>query len=102
VVAVLATLAWAGAVGYLLKDRVAHPRQFMDALARVAGAVGVRTAGGPLTGGGGPVGVEDPTPLTGMAYWLRPWGSNDPSGVVPYRPGRVVMVGLPSEVTPKT
>lgn len=26
----------AGAVGYLLKDRVAHPRQFMDALARVA------------------------------------------------------------------
>lgn len=26
----------AGAVGYLLKDRVAHPRQFMDALAQVA------------------------------------------------------------------
>lgn len=25
-----------GAVGYLLKDRVAHPRQFMDALAQVA------------------------------------------------------------------
>lgn len=27
----------AGAVGYLLKDRVAHPGQFMDALAQVAG-----------------------------------------------------------------
>lgn len=26
----------AGGVGYLLKDRVAHPRQFMDALAQVA------------------------------------------------------------------
>lgn len=26
----------AGAVGYLLKDRVAHPRQFLDALAQVA------------------------------------------------------------------
>ena len=26
-----------GAVGYLLKDRVAHPRQFMEALAQVAG-----------------------------------------------------------------
>lgn len=27
----------AGAVGYLLKDRVAHPRQFMDALTQIAG-----------------------------------------------------------------
>jgi DNA-binding NarL/FixJ family response regulator len=27
----------AGAVGYLLKDRVAHPAEFLDALARVAG-----------------------------------------------------------------